>query len=84
MCDPVTLILGAVGAAGSLLTAKQKTPAPPPIPAVQAAPAEDSNADVRTTGDDIVDSAAPAYKGFAPKRTQAKTLGGLGASGLGL
>lgn len=76
-------LLGAVGSIAGVAM-QPKAPKPPSIPAVAAAPAQDSNADIRSDADKANDSAAPDFLGFTPKRTQAKTLGGLGASGLGL
>ena len=77
--------IAAIATAGSaLLGLTKKAPKPPPTPAIQAAPANDTNATVRNSAEEVVDDNAPSYVGFTPSRKSAKTLGGLGQSGLAL
>ena len=84
MCSTLVPLLGSLIGAGATLLSQPKPPKPPEIPAVAAAAPDDTSADVRQVGDEVINSTAPEFVGTAPRRTQARTLGGLGASGLAL
>lgn len=88
MCDPLSGILAAVGAATSLFGGGRDKSPPPPKPPV-AAPTLASRApgaDVKVGDGAASDarSSTPQFDGFATKRVAGRALGGLGRGGLGL
>lgn len=81
MCDPISLIAAVATAGSSLIGLTKKAPKPPPLPAVDAPLAVDSNADVREEGDKPTDSKAVEYTGFVEQRKAGVPVGGLGNIG---
>lgn len=91
MCDPLTLIGGALGLFGTFMSMGNKQPDPPPVetPAIAAPTGRNPGATVRLgdSDEDITNnlnpnSAQPSI--FAEKRTSGNSLGNLGKSGLAL
>lgn len=91
MCDPLTLIGGALGLFGSMMSMGQKQPEPPKVetPAIAAPTGRNPGATVRlgNNSDDITnnlspDSTQPSI--FQERRTSGNALGNLGRSGLAL
>lgn len=88
MCDPFSILMMGLSAGSALLGATAKAPKPPPVvnPATPAPTAREGEAVVRVGGDTATTSedVAPEYNSFKEKRSEGKTLGGLGRGGLGL
>ena len=91
MCDPMTMILGAVGMIGGMMSMGQKQPDPPAAetPAIAAPTGRNPGATVRlgNNADDITnnlspDSTQPSI--FQERRTSGNSLGNLGRSALAL
>lgn len=91
MCDPLTLIGGALGLFGSLMSMGNKQPDPPPVetPAIAAPTGRTPGATVRlgNNEEDITNNIDPATAQpsiFTEKRTSGNSLGNLGKSALAL
>lgn len=92
MCDPVTLLLGALGAAGGLVGAMQEPPKPPPVaqPATPAPDTRNPGATVRIGQEDdnknTQVNAPNAQRGQTLTRSSGKSLGlvPLGRGGLSI
>ena len=83
----IALLGGSLLSGAASLFAAPKPPDPPPLPALDPAPARTPGATVRVgdgTTDNTTDNTAPEFSTFVEKRVQGKALGGLGRGGLGL
>jgi len=91
MCEPITLIAGALGLAGSMMAMSQPAPPKPPpaeTPALAAPLAKDAGATVRLGDSDnnITNNLSneSETKPFVERRVSGTSLGNLGKSGLAL
>lgn len=91
MCDPITLIAGAMGLAGSMMAMTAAAPPKPPTPetpALAAPLAKDAGATVRLGDSDknITNNLSneAESKPFVESRLAGTSLGNLGKSGLAL